>query len=415
MSPTPRLAAVLAAVALATIVIGPVLGALAAVALLAAAAVDALAVRRAPRVRRTLPAVLARGVASPYAVRADPAGVGTVRVRQPLPPDLAAEPQEADGSLAGTLTGRRRGRHTVVAPATRRVGPLGLGRWDHRLGDASEVLVYPDLPTARRLALAVRQGRLREPGHRPRGPLGLGTDFEAVRDYAPDDDIRQVNWAATMRTGRPMSNTYRVEQEREIVLLLDTGRLMAAPLGLATRLDVAIDAAVAVATVADVLGDRCGVLAFDSRIRRHLPPRRGGGRAVVDTIFDLEPASEEPDYELAFRTVAGAKRALVMVFCDLVEETAAQPLADAVPVLARRHAIVVASPQDDDLLDRATREPASVHDAYAAAAALEVMAARDRAAKRLERAGARTVEAPARSLAAACVRAYLREKARARL
>jgi len=415
MSPSPRLAALVAAVALLTIVVGPVIGGLAAVALGAAAVVDALAVRGEPWVRRTLPPVLARGVPGAFSVEADPAGAGSVRVRQPLPPDLAADPQEAPGGLEGTLVGRRRGRHRVAAPVLRREGPLRLGRWDHRPGVETEVLVYPDLPAARRLALAVRRGRLRDPGHRPRGPLGLGTDFEAVRDYSPDDAIRQVNWAATLRTGRPMSNTYRVEQEREVMLLIDAGRLMTAPLSDATRLDVAVDAAVAVATVADVLGDRCGVLAFDGSVRRHLPPRRGGGRAVVEAVFDLEPSMQEPDYELAFRTVAGAKRSLVMVFCDLVEEAAARPLADAVPVLARRHAVVVAGAEDSDLIARTSEPPASVHDAYATAVALDVLGARDRAAALLERAGARTLQAPARGLAAACVQAYLREKSRARL
>ena len=61
------------------------------------------------------------------------------------------------------------------------------------------MLVYPDLPAARRLALAVRQGRFREQGRLTRGPLGLGTDFESIRDYAPDDDVRQINWRATDR------------------------------------------------------------------------------------------------------------------------------------------------------------------------------------------------------------------------
>ncbi|MEJ7892105.1 MAG: DUF58 domain-containing protein [Solirubrobacteraceae bacterium] len=402
MSPAPRLAALVAAVALATLLVGPVVGALAAVALMAAAVADAVAVRRSPWVRRSAPQIVARGVPAGFGIEREDG-----RVRQPVPPDVVI----AEGSLVA----RRRGRHVLPAVVVRRTGPLGLGRWDHTVGEATEVLAYPDLPTARRLALAVRQGRLREPGQRPRGPLGLGTEFESIRDYAPDDDIRAVNWAATARVGRPMSNTYRIEQEREVMLLIDAGRLMAAPLGDATRLDVAVDAAVAVAAVADALGDRCGVLAFDGAVRRHLPPRRAGGRAVTRAVFDLEPSDDEADYERALQTVAGGKRALLMVFSDLVEETAARPLADAVPIVARRHAVVLVSVRDDDLHARVTKPADTVHGAYTAAATVSVLAARDRAAALLTRSGARTVEAPAASLAAACVSAYLREKARARL
>ena len=349
MSPTPRAAALLAVIALATVVVGPAVGLIAAVALAGATLADALAVRARPRIERRVAPILARGVAAPLTVAATPAGPGRVRLRQPIPPDLALDPREADGRLDATLTPLRRGRHTLGAVATRAEGPLRLGRWHHQDGEEHEVLVYPDLPAARRLALSVRQGRFREQGRLTRGPLGLGTDFESIRDYSPDDDVRQINWRATDRLGRPMSNQFRVEQDREVMLLIDAGRLMSAPLEDRTRLDAAVDAAVTVALVADVVGDRCGVVAFDDGIRRRLPPRRAGGDAVVRALFDLEPRPVDADYELAFQTVEGAKRSLIVVFCDLLEEAAARPLVDAVPVLARRHVVLVASVRDPDL------------------------------------------------------------------
>ncbi|MBA2752565.1 MAG: DUF58 domain-containing protein [Actinobacteria bacterium] len=359
---------------------------------------------------------LSRGVGTPVVVDAAAPASSRVRVRQPLTPDLFLEPTEGDGRLEATLVPRRRGRHSLPFPTTRLVGPLGLGRCDHSKGGGAEVLVYPDLPAARALALAVRTGRFRDPGRLTRGPLGLGTDFESVREYTPDDDIRQVNWLATARLDRPMSNQYRVEQDREVMCVVDTGRLMAAPLGVTmTRLDAALDAAVAVAMVADEVGDRCGTLAFDGEVRRHLRPRRSGGPAVVRALFDLEPTRGDSDYELAFRTVGGTKRALVLVLTDLLEETAAGPLVEAVPVLARKHAVVVASTSDPDLEAAVTTSPMSPLDVYTAAVAVEVLEARARVAHLLRRAGAEVIEAAPSRLGAACVGAYLRMKARARL
>jgi uncharacterized protein (DUF58 family) len=415
MSPTPRAAVALAVIAVVTVFVGPVVGLLLALALAAATVVDALAVRARPRLERRLPPVLARGVTTPFTVEAALAGAGSIRVRQPLPPDLALEPREDDGGLDARLTPLRRGRHTLPPVAARTEGPLRLGRWHHTGLQEAEVLVYPDLPAARRLALAVRQGRFREQGRLTRGPLGLGTDFESIRDYAPDDDVRQINWRASDRTGRPMSNQYRVEQDREVMLLLDAGRLMAAPLTDRNRLDAAVDAAVTVALVADVVGDRAGVLAFDAAIRRRLPPRRAGGDAVVRALFDLEPRPVDADYELAFQTVEGAKRSLIVIFCDLLEEAAARPLVDAVPVLSRRHEVIVASVTDPDLDAQLATIPQTPRDVYGQAVALDVLAARARVAHGLERAGASVLEAPAGALPAACVRAYLRAKARARL
>jgi uncharacterized protein (DUF58 family) len=415
MSPSPRAAAALAAAGGVALLAGPFAGALAAIAVVAATVADAWSVRAAPTIDRRVVAVLARGIGRELAIDVDTGGLGSVRLRQPTPADVAVEPPESDGRLRATITASRRGRHVLPPVAVRREGPLGLGRTHHRSGGEAEVRVYPDHPSARRLALALRQGRRRELGRLTRGPLGLGTDLEGVREYLPDDDIRQVNWPATQRVGRPMSNQYRVEQDREVVLAIDAGRLMRAPAVTGTLLDAAVDAAVAVATVADELGDRCGVLAFDSGVRRRLAPRRGGGRAVLEALLDLEPSSDESDYELAFRTVAAGKRALVVVLTDLLDEAAARPLVDAVPILSRHHALVVGSASDPELDARLRTEPEAPVDVFAAAVALEVLAARRRAAHSLRRAGARTVEAPPEGLAAACVRAYLTAKERARL
>lgn len=415
MSPTPRAAWALAALALGALLLPLPLMALAALALLATTIVDARAARTAPAVTRRLPFVLARGVATAVAVEPETVPAGRVRFRQATPPDLKLDPGEADGRLDSTLTPLRRGRHALPAVAARLEGPLGLGAWTHRCGRDTEVLVYPDLPAARALALSVRRGRFREQGRLARGPLGLGTDFESVRDYLPDDDIRQLNWRATARLGRPMSNQYRIEQDREVTCVLDTGRLMAAPLADRTRLDAAVDAAVAVATVADELGDRSGALAFDSEVRRLVRPRRGGAHALVRSLFDLESRPVESDYELAFRTVEGTKRGLIIVFTDLLDEAAAGALIEAVPVLARRHAVVIAGATDEDLEMAVGTPPSTPSDVYAAAAALDVLSARARIAARLSRTGAGLVEEPPSRLAAACVRAYLEAKARSRL
>jgi uncharacterized protein (DUF58 family) len=291
---------------------------------------------------------------------------------------------------------------------------------------AADLLVYPDVFAAQRLIVALRRGRFRDPGLRTRGPLGLGTEFESVRDYLPDDDVRQINWQATERLGRPMSNQYRIEQDRDVVCLLDAGRLMAAPLqpvgtddpgpapGI-TRLDAAVDAVTMVALVADELGDRCGVTVYDSDIRRRLVPRRAGGKAVVRTILDIEPTLVDSDHDLAFRAVGGVKRALVVVLTDLVDEAAARSLLDAVPVLARRHAVVVASVRDPDLDAPLTRAPQTPRDVYAGAVALDVLDGREQVIKRLRHQDATVIEASPALLGEACVRAYLRLKSRARL
>jgi uncharacterized protein (DUF58 family) len=443
MSPTPRAAIALVVVGLIALAVPTAVAIILAVAVVSATAVDMVLARRRPRVRRSVAAVLARGVPASLSIQTIASESGSeaararsirdtadaarrIELRQAQPPDFTIEPATAWGRLDATVVGHRRGAHRLPPVAARRHGPLGLGTCTFDADGGTDLLVYPDVFAAQRTVIALRRGRFRDPGLRTRGPLGLGTEFESVREYQPDDDVRQINWQATARVGRPMSNQYRIEQDRDVVCLLDAGRLMAAPLAVEsltgsgvtrqiTRLDAAVDAVTMVALVADELGDRCGVTIYDSEVRRRLAPRRAGGKAVVRTILDIEPSLVDSDHDLAFRAVGGVKRALIVVCTDLVDQAAARSLLDAVPVLARRHAVVIASVRDADLGAPLNNAPQSPRDGYAAAVALDVLDERTRVMQRLRHLGATVIEAPPKLLGEACVHAYLQLKSRARL
>jgi len=443
VSPSPRAAIALAVVGVIALAVPSVVAIVLAIAVVSATAVDMVLARRRPRMRRSVAAVLARGVPASLTIQtiasesgSDAARARSIRdiadaahrveLRQAQPPDFTISPATAWGRLDARVVAHRRGAHRLPPVAARRHGPLGLGTCTFDADGGADLLVYPDVFAAQRTVIALRRGRFRDFGLRTRGPLGLGTEFESVRDYQPDDDVRQINWQATARVGRPMSNQYRIEQDRDVVCLLDAGRLMSAPLGVdmlagdgsarrITRLDAAVDAVTMVALVADELGDRCGVTVYDSAIRRRLAPRRAGGKAVVRTILDVEPSLVDSDHDLAFRAVGGVKRALIVVCTDLVDQAAARSLLDAVPVLARRHAVVIASVRDTDLDAPLSNPPEAPRDVYAAAIALDVLDERSRVIQRLRHLGATVIEAPPKSLGEACVRAYLDLKSRARL
>jgi uncharacterized protein (DUF58 family) len=410
----------MALAALTALILPDGLAVLLVVAVIAATVTDAWMVREVPVVDFELPPILSRGV--PARLEIAPVGAyRSLRIRQPVAPDLQIRPQESDGTLEAEVLAQRRGRHTLPSVATRARGPLGLGWWFHRTEDSHQVVVYPDLPAARRLAVEVRLGRFRGDAHRSRGSLGLGTELESIREYSPDDDIRQVNWRATARVGRPMSNTYRVEQDREVICLIDCGRLMAAPLPARegrpalTRLDAAVDAVAAMAAVADEIGDRIGVLAFHRKVVRKLNPRRDGADAVLQAIYDLEPVSTDSAYEVAFQTITHAKRAFVLILTDLLDESAARPLADAMPILARHHAVAVASVVDPAVEAALLLPEETVAGVLRQSVAVDVIEARERVTALLSGLAVKVIEAPPERLSAACVGAYLTAKSRARL
>jgi uncharacterized protein (DUF58 family) len=376
---------------------------------------DGVAARyRSVGVRRSRVGTLARGTEVDFEIAVDAGGTGRLLVHQPVPPELLLRPADSTGNLEGRLVGRHRGRHTLGRTSVRVFGPLGLSGCDRALGQPIEVVVMPDLPGARRMAEARARGRLADAG-RVRSRLGLGTEFETIREYSTDDDVRQINWLASSRVGRPMSNQYRIDENRDLVCLLDSGRLMAAPLGSATRMDIALDALAALAVAADDAGDRVGVTAFAAAILRELRPRRRGAEGVVRALFDLEPVEVDSDYQFAFTAAARSKRALITLFTDLMDEEATSSLIEALPMLVRKHAVMAVSCIDTDLEAVVRTQPVGVDDMLRQSVAIDLLAASARSASLIRRMGAVVVEESPSRLGEACVEGYLRLKRRALL
>lgn len=427
--PTIRLAVTVGVVAAVTVVVPAVWGAVLVVLVLAL--VDGVL---APRpwsvpVARDVAAVVALGdrveltwvVANPgrrrlrLAVADDPA------------PSLHAERRRATVVLApgdgARLTTRlhptRRGRFLLPALTVRTTGPLGLVTRQHRRATGDVVEVHPAFRSRREAELRITRGRILDVGLRSARALGRGTEFEALRDYTPDDEVRRVDWAATARVGRPIVRTHRAERNQPVVVLLDTGRLMAGMVGDVPRLDHAMDAAMALTTVATRLGDRAGLMAFSAGVRAAVPPRSDTGQLarVTRAMFDLEPDLTESAYDDVFGVAVAQhrRRSLLVLLTELSSEALTETLVPALPLLLARHLVLVGSVQDPEVEQWRTVVPTQAEQAYRAAGAVTVRRARDRTADLLRQMGAVVVDAPPGQLAARLADAYLDVKATGRL
>lgn len=55
---------------------------------------------------------------------------------------------------------------------------------------------------------------------------GQGMDFEEVREYREGDEIRNMDWRVTARTGIPHLKVFREERQRTVMVCLDIGNHM---------------------------------------------------------------------------------------------------------------------------------------------------------------------------------------------
>jgi uncharacterized protein (DUF58 family) len=55
---------------------------------------------------------------------------------------------------------------------------------------------------------------------------GQGLDFDSVREYMPGDDIRNIDWRVTARTGLPHLKLFKEEKERHTIICVDMNSSM---------------------------------------------------------------------------------------------------------------------------------------------------------------------------------------------
>lgn len=101
---------------------------------------------------------------------------------------------------------------------------------------------------------------------------GRSMDFDDLRLYVPSDDVKDIDWKATARSGQVLIRRYIAIRKHNILLVVDTGRSMAAtaPSGESKR-DIAVMVAGVIATVAQKHGDLVGLIAGNSEHIGHLP------------------------------------------------------------------------------------------------------------------------------------------------
>ena len=90
----------------------------------------------------------------------------------------------------------------------------------------SEVKVYPDIRAVNEFELMAQKNRLSEMGLKMHRLRGQGSEFERLRDYRFEDELRHVDWRATAKHSRLISREFNVERNQNIVILLDSGRTM---------------------------------------------------------------------------------------------------------------------------------------------------------------------------------------------
>jgi uncharacterized protein (DUF58 family) len=402
--------------------------------LLLLASADAFLAYRATRpsrlrVRRDRPARLSLGVANEVALVLE--NHSSLRlsllVRDAPPPDFSADPALLAVSVpahgrtrtAYRLLPTKRGNFRFGDVALRCRGPLGLASIDRTVPAGESVQVYPNLLEVRRYEALVRTTLVRAGGYRARRLPGAGREFSRYRDYNPDDDYRHVAWKATARRHKPITSVFESEHSQDVLFCLDVGRMMAARVGSLTKLDHAINAVLMLTHVSQAFQDNLGLLVFSHTVHLYLPPAKGRAQHArfLQALYGVKPELCYVNYREAFGHLVARhpKRALTMVFTDLLDAVVSREYLEASALLRRFHLPVTLAVADVPLRRLAAKTPADKEELYDVLVARDLLHGRAELLRNLERQGVLVMDTVPEKLTIDAVNHYLAIKTGMRL
>ena len=183
---------------------------------------------------------------------------------------------------------------------------------------------------------------------------GRGMEFDEVREYAPGDDVRTIDWNVTARTGTPYVKRFVEERELTVFLVVDLSGSGAFGSNAQLKNEVAAELCALLAFSAIKNNDKVGVVAFTESVEKFIPPKKGASHVlrVVRDLLNFEPKGRGTDLGAALEFVGrvARRRAIVFLISDFLAHGYLKPLR----LVAGRHdlvAVSLADPREQELPD----------------------------------------------------------------
>jgi uncharacterized protein (DUF58 family) len=153
---------------------------------------------------------------------------------------------------------------------------------------------------------------------------GRGMEFSEVREYTYGDDIRQIDWNVTARTGDPFIKQFEEEREQTLMLCVDIS-----PSGIfgsenQSKMELSIEICAVLAFSAIKNGDKVGLILFTDEIEKVIPPKKGRTHVLrlIRELLTTEPEGTGTDLSEALSYVNRLlnRRAIVILASDFQDE-----------------------------------------------------------------------------------------------
>ena len=183
---------------------------------------------------------------------------------------------------------------------------------------------------------------------------GRGMAFSEVREYQIGDDVRNMDWNVTARTGTPYIKVFEEERELTVMLLIDASASGMFGTMSKTKKDLTAEIAAVLSFSALINNDKVGALFFSTKVEKFIPPKKGRSHLlrIIREVLEFEPQDKGTDIgeALQFLTNALKKRCTAFLLSDMldVDGTTLYPnYEEALKVAVGRHDISVINIYDE--------------------------------------------------------------------
>jgi uncharacterized protein (DUF58 family) len=152
---------------------------------------------------------------------------------------------------------------------------------------------------------------------------GFNVEFAEYREYSPGDDLRFLDWRVMARSDKLFVKQFEAETNLNCYILLDVSGSMDFSSDGESRLDYAAALAAAFSLLMLRQGDQVGLVVFDGKVRRFIPPRGNASHfgALIDALESVRPGRDTdlPGvlHEIAERV---RRRSMVIILSDFFDD-----------------------------------------------------------------------------------------------
>ncbi len=153
---------------------------------------------------------------------------------------------------------------------------------------------------------------------------GRGMSFSEVRQYQFGDDVRNIDWNVTARTGEPHIKIFEEERELTVMLLVDVSRSAFFGSARPTKREFLTELCAVLAFSALENNDKVGLLFFSDRPELFLAPQKGRQHAlrIIRELLNFEPSGQKTDLARALQFTRNVlkKRSVCFLLSDFIAD-----------------------------------------------------------------------------------------------